>query len=403
MMLGCGRDQGPRPGLFPGDDGGGSGGAGGLVPNGGGEAAAGAGQGGALIQGLPTIGELGEPNSDGVRVPPGYSARIIAQSGQEVPGGGGYVWPDYPDGAATFPAIGGGYLYVANSEVSSGGGVAVLACDAQGDVISAYSICENTRMNCQGGVTPLGTFLSCEEVATGKVIECFPFGGKAPIPRPALGSFRHEGLAYDLETHQIYLTEDEPDGRLYRYTPSQVIGGRMADLDDGILEVAKVNPAGHVTWLAIGDPQYLGATATRHQQPKSTPFSGGEGIWLQDRKIYFVTKWDNRVWVLDINAQEVSVLYDASTAQNPILTGVDAILGTSSGELLVSEDDGNMQVVVIFPNGELKPLLQIDGQAGSEVTGIAFDPSGSHFFFSSQRGNGRGITYQMTGPFLPTR
>jgi uncharacterized protein len=58
---------------------------------------------------------------------------------------------------------------------------------------------------------------------------------------------------------------------------------------------------------------------------------------------------------------------------------------------------------VILPNGELKTLVQIEGQDESEVTGPAFDPSGTRLYFSSQRGpSGQsidGVTYEVTGPF----
>ena len=41
------------------------------------------------------------------------------------------------------------------------------------------------------------------------------------------------------------------------------------------------------------------------------------------------------------------------------------------------------------------------GHKNSEITGPAFDPSGTRLYFSSQRGkNGSaGITYEVTGPF----
>jgi secreted PhoX family phosphatase len=351
-------------------------------------------------QGLPELGELGPANPDGVRLPLGFSARIIAVSGEEVPGGGGYVWHDFPDGGTTFASQDGGFLYVSNSEVKDGGGgVGVLALSASGEIVAAYSICQGTSMNCQGGATPWGTFLTCEEVNTGKVFECFPSGGKDAVLRPALGIFRHEGLAYDLDRHQIYMTEDEADGRFYRYTPSSVVGG-VADLGSGTLAVAVVADDGRVTWAEVPEPAALDPEpATRYQVPESEPFAGGEGVWWQAGKVYFTTKLDDRVWVYDIEAGTLAVLYDAKVAQSPMLTGVDAIVGMASGELLVAEDQGDMQVVVILPNGDLKALLQLDGQDGSEITGIAFDPSGTRFFFSSQRGNGRGLTYEVVGPF----
>ena len=43
--------------------------------------------------------------------------------------------------------------------------------------------------------------------------------------------------------------------------------------------------------------------------------------------------------------------------------------------------------------------LRIVGQDESELAGSAFDPSGTRLYFSSQRGDGSGITYEMSGPF----
>lgn len=392
MMVGCGRDQRRAPlrhGLSA------TGGSGGVDSGIGGEG----GEAGRLVGSFPNFGELGEPNEDGVRVPPGYQARIVAVSGEEVPGSGGYIWHDFPDGAATFPHVDGGYIYVSNSEISTGGGVGAIRFDAGGNVVDAYSICRGTRMNCQGGATPGGKFLTCEEVPTGLVYECDPLGLVDPIVRPGLGVFRHEGLAYDPETHIIYLSEDEVDGCFYRYRPDGLRGGEP-DIRVGVMEVASVDDRGAVTWLEVPDPTFSGVTPTRGQVARATAFRGGEGIWWREGKVYLTTKGDNRVWEYDVQREEMNVLYDASTARNPVLTGVDTIIGTTGGELLVAEDAGDMQVVVILPSGELRPLLQIEGQSSSEVTGLAFEPYGQkRLYFSSQRGNARGITYEMTGPF----
>lgn len=70
------------------------------------------------------------------------------------------------------------------------------------------------------------------------VWECDPSGKRAAQPRSALGLFRHEAIAVDFARKQIYLTEDEPDGRLYRYTADMVDAKGNPDLDHGVLEVA---------------------------------------------------------------------------------------------------------------------------------------------------------------------
>ena len=75
-------------------------------------------------------------------------------------------------------------------------------------------------------------------------------------------------------------------------------------------------------------------------------------------------------------------------------------IGRAVFRIMSKRDD--MQVVALLPNGTTKVLVQVDGHKGSEVTGVAFDPSGTRLFFSSQRGvggNGGGITFEVSGPF----
>lgn len=81
-----------------------------------------------------------------------------------------------------------------------------------------------------------------------------------------------------------------------------------------------------------------------------------------------------------------------------------------------------MQLVVITPGNVVAPFLQVVGQDQSELSGVAFDPSGTQLSFSSDRGGdggipvalvpeqefgsarktglGPGIPYEVTGPFL---
>ncbi|CAM5707851.1 WD40 domain-containing protein beta Propeller OS=Streptomyces glaucescens OX=1907 GN=SGLAU_11370 PE=4 SV=1 [Streptomyces glaucescens] len=85
------------------------------------------------------------------------------------------------------------------------------------------------------------------------------------------------------------------------------------------------------------------------------------------------------------------------------LTGVDNVTGTSSGDLCVAEDGGDMEICVITPDDVIAPFLRIDNQSASEITGPAFSPDGRRLYFSSQRGttgsSSGGITYEVTGPF----
>jgi len=101
-----------------------------------------------------------------------------------------------------------------------------------------------------------------------------------------------------------------------------------------------------------------------------------------------------------VASNEITILYDFATSHSPILSGVDNLAITPSGEVLVAEDNGDMQIIVLSPDNQVIPLLQIVGHDRSEITGPAFDPNYQRLYFSSQRGSGArsetGITYEVS-------
>ena len=158
---------------------------------------------------------------------------------------------------------------------------------------------------------------------------------------------------------------------------------------------------GTVRWHALTDPSAT-TVPTRKQVPGSTAFNGGEGIWYHHGFVYFATKGDDCVWVFDVQQQRLGILYSAASYLSPVLTGVDNITGNTAGELLVAEDGGSMQIVVLSGDNAL-PLLQLIGHNRSEISGPALSPDGSRLYFSSQRGktgsSADGVTFEITGPF----
>lgn len=347
-----------------------------------------------------------QTDQNGIRLPKGFSSRVIARSGKRVTPRSEYVWHNAPDGGATFATNEGGWIYVSNCEQGNGkGGVGAIEFSARGEVVKAYSILTGTSRNCGGGPTPWGTWLSGEEVTEGKVWECDPSGKTPAVMLPALGEFNHESLAVDTIHNVIYLTEDKADGRLYRFTPKDIADNGRYNLMDGELHVCRIisSSMDKVEWLPIKDVS-ADRQPLRYQQPESAAFRGGEGIWFYQGLLYFVTKHDNKVWRLDTMTDSLSVFYDDDTSKNPILTGVDALTVTPDGRVWVAEDGGDMQLVVLGLDGSVSVALQFEGHASSEVTGIAFDPSYQRLYLSSQRGttgrNSGGVTYEITGNFL---
>jgi secreted PhoX family phosphatase len=362
----------------------------------------------APAQGGPgPYGALGAPDANGIRLPAGFTSRVIATTGQAV-GPSSYVWHIYPDGGATFALDDGGWIYVSNSEVPGAGGVGAVRFATDGTIVGAHRVILGTSSNCAGGRTPWGTWLTCEEHDAGHVWECDPRQLNAPTAlRAALGTFKHEAAAVDPVRGHVYLTEDQPDGRFYRFVPAAYPSLAAGTLQAAVATPTSLDPADPrwtVTWATIPNPNIVpGTTPTRQQVPASTAFSGGEGIWYDAGTIYFTTKGDNRVWALDVVTSELSLLYDDNIATTPTLTGVDNLVVSSAGEIVVAEDGGDMQLVVFSADhSTFAPLLQVVGQDASELTGPAFNPAGDRLYFSSQRGptgNGLGITYEVRGPF----
>lgn len=330
-----------------------------------------------------------------IEIPVGSSIRQVAQSNQAVMNNKSFLWHSAPDGGACYETEDKGWIYVSNSELKNRqGGVGAIRFNAKAEIVDAYPILKNTNRNCAGGKMPWGSWLSCEESGDhGQIYECDPTGKQAAQVRPAMGSFNHEAAAIDPASGYIYLTEDLRDGCFYRFKPDT-----KNNLATGVLEVAVANKM-VLRWKKIHDP--LAETKpTRYQIPEAARFKGGEGIVYHNKQIFFTTKIDNVVWSYHTQTNIITKVYDAQDYQLPLLTGVDNIEVSQSGELLIAEDGGNMQIIALDQHYAPHVLVDIHGQERSEITGPAFSPDGKRLYFSSQRGKtGKdkdGITYEIT-------
>lgn len=171
--------------------------------------------------------------------------------------------PAMHDGMGAFPDGQGGTILVRNHELEPGlgpavdpaqqrrydplalGGTTTLHVDRDRRLTKSFASLSGTWRNCAGGVTPWGTWLTCEECVYlpgapdtvnadrrpdagrphGYVFEvpARAEGLVEPVPILAMGRFYHEAVAVDAATGFVYLSEDRDDGLFYRFRPAVLI------------------------------------------------------------------------------------------------------------------------------------------------------------------------------------
>ena len=192
-------------------------------------------------------------------------------------------------------------------------------------------------------------------------------------------------------------------------------------------DLAQARLLGKVRWVPVitpDQPQEQVRSAIEASTGGGAPgtvFRGGEGLWLQylpeDAQpvvagsphplravAFFACKGDNRIYALDIDNDQIEVVFDNEQliAPEAPFDDVDNLVVSPAGDVIVAEDGERMRLMVMVPNQPAKILLQVPG-GGSELTGPAFTPDGARLYFSSQRGpSGQlvatGVTYELTIP-----
>jgi hypothetical protein len=295
--------------------------------------------------------------TDGVvrlHLPEGFEYRSITPTG--TPMDDGVLTPGRHDGMAAFEAGPSRYRLVRNHEVNgpvgafgdpakaydpvAGGGTTTLEVNRHASKVDSWVSCNGTQMNCAGGATPWGTWLTCEETVNGPDVgNDFTGGNNAllqrkhgyvfevqaswdagehqkPVPIRSAGRFAHEAVDIDPGTGILYMTEDNfdfPSG-FYRYiAPQNPVKARRLT-DGGRLEMLKIEGRPNavldkgqtpgvtygVEWVTIDDPDPTFAPGTTNNQAivavgdqgramGAAIFSRLEGIFYDSGKVYLVS------------------------------------------------------------------------------------------------------------------
>ncbi|MGH9084847.1 MAG: alkaline phosphatase PhoX [Acidimicrobiales bacterium] len=357
-----------------------------------------------------TFGRTGDLMDDGIATPSNHDGMGAFRVGDLV-----HLVRNHERGAGA--AFASGMTYNAGA----GGGNTTLVFDPdQGQLVSAHASLAGTIRNCAGGITPWGTWLSCEETTLvvggmrhGYVFEVPAVGTASGAPLPGLGRFSHEAAAVDPATGIVYLTEDATPSGLYRFVPTVpgnlAAGGQlqMLAIGDGAVQTyGDTGPRdyGQVSWVDIAVPDPApGAMATVFQgiAGGGASFERGEGIWYSpvDGKVYFVSTSGGpsrgQVFELDPATDELRLIFHSPSLD--VLDSPDNICVSPQGSLLLCEDGSDQE----YLHG-----LTTDGQIfrfaenlinGSEWAGACFEPKNGAWLFVSLQSPG--ITFAITGPW----
>jgi len=403
-----------------------------------------------------------------LNLPKGFSYKILSRFGETM--SDGFKVPGLPDGMAAFPTKDGKVILICNHELgpktaslgpfennkrlpesipielsfNSGrdrkkpavGGTTTLIFDpSTGKMTKQYLSLTGTDRNCSGGPMPWNSWITCEETDNltspygQKHGWCFEVkatettGIQKPIPLKALGRFNHEAVALDPNSGILYLTEDRPDGLLYRFIPTNrnnftagklqalaIHGKPSADLRNynPTSKYPSLNTALKATWIDLQET-HAPKDDLRHRGFKAgaAKFARGEGIHLENGAFYICCtnggpKHRGQIFKLTPGEEHDDLELFLQPDTTDLLTNGDNLCPAPWGGLIICEDLVNPRFAektalrYISPEGQIHTIAQ-NAKDNTEFAGSCFSPDGKYLFVNLQV---HGITMAITGPWI---
>ena len=345
----------------------------------------------------------------------GLSARAIARAGEYVKladeSTSSLKFHKLPDGADVFKKRNGGWLYASNAENDSrgsnwdDGGVGVLDFNANGDVVGYYRIANETKHNCGGGKTAWNSWITCEETGGGQVIQTDPYGKQSPVTTAmgSLGSYESFTYWYDDGTPKpmFYVTRDQDDGVITRFTPDDAAMEcfrktnkyeRWCTLESGTIDYLHLKDNDEVEWTTDYD---------RAKRNAKELYPNSEGIDVHDGVLYFTSKVEKRLLIVNLRKLKYTYSSTKSGAFNNQPDQIEKVLGSDAELLFLCEDGGTeaglhgrdvsgRYFTILYAD---KDKIKDHGLDTEETTGLGISPDAMHLYVSFQH---IGIIYDVT-------